>query len=1319
MRLSFVLTKPKQYAYNRVVARLQVTVERECATFRDLRDCAHFTIGELVLNRRLLLLMFACLLLPLSVTAQESDITLDIIGIDSTDLEQVVIHASVLDGSGQLVSGLGLDDFSLGGALADAGRVLKVENVTADDLAFATVLVIDTSSSMAGRPLEQTQAAARAYINGLGEDDPVAIVLFNSRVRNVVGFTTDRALLMRQLDNLGYGGKTALYDATLQGIELAAASPLPRRAVVILSDGGEYGNVSNSTREESIHAATVNGVPVYAIGLGWNIDRRFLDEIASVSNAQFYDTPAPEELAAIYSQLAFVFRSQYIVTISVDVPADGTRYDFSLNVRTPQGSSSAGSAFLRAPIPIPLLFLPDEIFIEPIAEDTLITVEIRADQEIESVEVKLDGQFVSDEPSYTIEPVELQPGEHQLDVTVEDVEGDVGTLSTEFEVAALPPTLDDDFVPEPQMEITEPEVIVVDAGGQTEITQVEFIVDGNVVQIDSEAPYEFDLDPFVLLPGEAHVLSIRATNTGGQTTTVDKPFEVETIPPRLTVEGLTPDTLVSDIVVGSVIVESQSPIASISVEPQVDALVSGNRVDFVLEAAALPPGKNTLVITAVDEAGATAQRSFDFQVETLPPTVELIGVATDAVISAPQAVVVEAGGQTAIQRMEVAYDGGEPAPIEDATFTIPVESLGDGAHEAEVRVTNAGGETTALTLPFSVDLPPTPTFTPTNTNTPTATSTATPLPTDTNTPLPTNTNTPIPTDTATATDTPTDTPIPTFTPTDTYTPVPTDTATATDTPTDTPIPTFTPTDTYTPVPTDTYTPVPTNTLVPTNTPTDTPVPTNTPTNTPVPTDTPIPTFTPTDTYTPLPTDTNTPVPTDTAIPTDTPTDTPVPTDTPTDTPVPTNTPTDTPVPTDTPTDTPVPTNTPTNTPVPTDTPTDTPVPTDTPTDTPVPTDTPTDTPVPTNTPTDTPVPTDTPTDTPVPTDTPTDTPVPTDTPTDTPVPTDTPTDTPVPTDTPTDTPVPTDTPTDTPVPTDTPTDTPVPTDTPTDTPVPTDTPTDTPVPTDTPTDTPVPTDTPTDTPVPTDTPTDTPVPTDTPTDTPVPTATPTDTPVPTNTPTDTPVPTDTPTDTPVPTDTPTDTPVPTNTPTDTPVPTDTPTDTPVPTDTPTDTPVPTDTPTDTPVPTDTPTDTPVPTDTPTDTPVPTNTPTDTPVPTDTPTFTPTVDITATAQAEASVIARLQGTLDAEATATANFETAVAQTATAAATEMLPTATEAPTETAVVEPTAQPTLTPVTITEIDAPAADEPDTRDDVLAIAAVVGGLMLLLLLFLIGRRRR
>ena len=201
------------------------------------------------MNRRLHRAIIALLMfLPFSlVYPQESGISLDIIGITSTDLSQVAIHTSVLDSAGQLVSGLESENFSIGGDLAGLAQVTGVENVTDDDLDFASVLVIDTSSSMADQPLSMAQAAARSYLEALRPDDPVAIVTFSSTVQLVVDYTTDRERLNRAIDNLAYGGKTALYDATLLGIETATEAPLERKAVVILSDGGEYGDVSMYT----------------------------------------------------------------------------------------------------------------------------------------------------------------------------------------------------------------------------------------------------------------------------------------------------------------------------------------------------------------------------------------------------------------------------------------------------------------------------------------------------------------------------------------------------------------------------------------------------------------------------------------------------------------------------------------------------------------------------------------------------------------------------------------------------------------------------------------------------------------------------------------------------------------------------------------------------------------------------------------------------------------------------------------------------------------------------------------------------------------
>lgn len=695
------------------------------------------------------------LLIPFTLTVMQDDssITLDIIGLDASALPEVVVNTSVLDDKGQLISGLGVENFSVGGDLAEIATVVEVENVTDDNLAFASVLVIDTSTSMVGFPLEQAQEAARNYIGALGVNDPVAIMSFNTTVQLVQDYTTDKSLLLSAIDNLAFGGQTALYDATLSGIDVATRAPLPRKAVVILSDGGEYGGVSRSVREDSIQASTVEGVPVYTVGLGWQIDRRFLEVISSESNAQFYPSPTPDELIDIYNNLAFLFRTQYIVTLDIPVPADGTRYAFSLDVTTPDGQTASNAGILRVPIPVPILSFPEGLFAEPITGTTTVTVDVAADDDIASTEYRIGEDVVSTTESYTIEPATTAPGTYTLDVEVVDVDGDTGAVSADFTVAALPPTVSSDFAPVAGTELSEPQTITVTAGGQTDITDVEFLVDNTIVATDSEAPYEFTLDPFTLSPG-GHILTIQVNNAGGQSTSTDTAFVVASIPPQIAISGLTAETVLSDTLTANILAVGQSTISEISVEAGEDVIASAmdvDTLDFTLDAIDFAPGTASVEITVTDSNGATSTETLSFAVAALPPTVEITGLAADDVITGDTTVTVNGGGQTDITIIDVGYDDGDASTIVGSTFTIPAETLGDGDHEVTIVVTNAGGQSTSVSVPFVVNLPPTPTFTPTATVTDEPTEAPSATDTDEPTEAPSETDTDEPTVTPSAT----------------------------------------------------------------------------------------------------------------------------------------------------------------------------------------------------------------------------------------------------------------------------------------------------------------------------------------------------------------------------------------------------------------------------------------------------------------------------------------------------------------------------------------------------------------------------------------
>jgi hypothetical protein len=744
----------------------------------------------------------------LAVMQDEAAISLDIIGVDANELPKVVVNTSVLDAKGQLISGLDVDNFSVGGDLAEIATVSTIENVTDDNLAFASVLIIDTSSSMVGFPLEQTQQAARNYIGALGINDPVAIMSFNTDVYLIQDYTTDKTLLLSAIDNLAFGGKTALYDATLNGIDVANRAPLPRKAVVILSDGGEYGGVSTSTREDSIQASAVQGIPVYTVGLGWNIDRRFLEVISNESNAQFYESPTPDELIDIYNNLAFLFRTQYIVTADVPVAGDGTRYNFTLDVTTSDGKTASGSGVLRAPVPEPILSMPEGLFTAPLVDTTIVTVNVNADDDIASTEYRIGEDVVSTTESYTIEPATTAPGTYTLDISVTDADGDVGTLSADYEIAALPPTVLFDFALEAGEELSEAQTIIVEAGGQTDITGVEFSIDNVVVATDTDAPYEYTLEPFALSP-VGHILTITANNGGGQTTSVNSAFAVATLPPQIAVSGLTVDTVLSDTVSANVLAVGQSPITSLSVGSGLEVLASAlenDTLDFTLNAVDFAPGTASVDITAMDINGATTTETVSFAVAALPPTIDISGLTADEIITGDVTVTVNGGGQTDITLIDVAYDSETASLIVGNTFTVPTETLGNGDHDVTIVVTNAGGQSANVTIPFVVNLPPTPTFTPPPTDTaePTNTDEPTDEPTETDTDVPTDEPTETDTDEPTDEPTETDTDVPTDEPTETDTDVPTDEPTVTDTDEPTDEPTVTDTD----EPTETNTDVP-------------------------------------------------------------------------------------------------------------------------------------------------------------------------------------------------------------------------------------------------------------------------------------------------------------------------------------------------------------------------------------------------------------------------------------------------------------------------------------------------------------------------------
>jgi len=211
--------------------------------------------------------------------------------------------------------------------------VLSAELASSEDAPLDVAIVVDTSGSMEGAPLAAAKTAAKAFIAELRPNDRVALIRFGNDVQLVQDFTADRALVSGAIDALVAQGNTVLYSATVQAATQIAASPASRRAVILLSDGADFGGRSTATRDEAIYASASSGVPFFVIAQGSDLDRPYLQQLADVTRGRYLEAPNPGDLEALYVGIGRLLRSQYVITFDASgaAPAASNAITVTLN----------------------------------------------------------------------------------------------------------------------------------------------------------------------------------------------------------------------------------------------------------------------------------------------------------------------------------------------------------------------------------------------------------------------------------------------------------------------------------------------------------------------------------------------------------------------------------------------------------------------------------------------------------------------------------------------------------------------------------------------------------------------------------------------------------------------------------------------------------------------------------------------------------------------------------------------------------------------------------------------------------------------------
>lgn len=245
----------------------------------------------------------------------------------SVDVNLVVLHATVTDQHGRLVSDLGEQEFQV----YENGVRQRIKLFKHEDVPVTAGLLIDHSGSMKPK-LAEVSAAARAFVQASNSDDEMFVVNFNEHVESglpdSIRFTSDPDKLEQAISRAPATGMTALYDAIAVALRHLQSGSREKKVLLAISDGGD--NASLHKLPQILKLAEQSSTIIYTVGIfdEDDTDRNpgVLKKLAAATGGIAFFPKELNEVTGICTRIAKDIRNQYTIGYAPSEPAKPGEY---------------------------------------------------------------------------------------------------------------------------------------------------------------------------------------------------------------------------------------------------------------------------------------------------------------------------------------------------------------------------------------------------------------------------------------------------------------------------------------------------------------------------------------------------------------------------------------------------------------------------------------------------------------------------------------------------------------------------------------------------------------------------------------------------------------------------------------------------------------------------------------------------------------------------------------------------------------------------------------------------------------------------------
>jgi len=258
------------------------------------------------------------------------------------DTTLVLIPVTVTDPMNRFVTGLEKENFKV----YEDRKEQQISQFSSEDAPLSAGVIFDCSGSM-GHKLEKSRLAVSEFFKTANPEDEFFLVQFNDTANLVQPFTQNLEEIQNRLTFTFSRGRTALLDAVFLGLHTMKRAKNPRKALLIISDGGD--NNSRYTEAEIKNLVREADVQIYAIGIYEEGPARtrtpeesagpaLLAAIAEQTGGRQYEVDNLNELPDVAAKIGVELRNQYVLGYSPqNLDRDGKYRHVVVKVIPPRG----------------------------------------------------------------------------------------------------------------------------------------------------------------------------------------------------------------------------------------------------------------------------------------------------------------------------------------------------------------------------------------------------------------------------------------------------------------------------------------------------------------------------------------------------------------------------------------------------------------------------------------------------------------------------------------------------------------------------------------------------------------------------------------------------------------------------------------------------------------------------------------------------------------------------------------------------------------------------------------------------------------------